>query len=314
MATLFATCWPDQELGILRLIVFGGLFVRSRRLFRRLVGVAPDAVAVGDFGLKISPTNLRAEPNLVTSLKESRMTVGRTKPSTRSRVVRSLRKLVEFKGIHRSHAVQYRTRIRKLYDGPQGAAIRFSSVLSLHDPLVGRMLSSGQFDVSRFGHVLDVGSGSGQILKHIIRHVRQDARIVACDLSYHMLRRARLRFECDKVAYVAADIQSLPFADGAFDCITCGWVIEHLADPTPGLREMARVLKPGGSLLLMATEDTITGAMSSRTWKCRTYNRQELQAACESVGLVWHKPLWFTRIHRALRLGGILVEAIKTAQ
>lgn len=242
------------------------------------------------------------------------MTVSRPKPSARSRVVRSLRKLVEFKGIHRTHAGQYRTRIRELYDGPQGAAIRFSSVLSLHDPLVGRMLGSGQFDVSRFGTVLDVGSGSGQILKYLIRYARPGTHIVACDLSYHMLRRARQRFASNKVAYVAADIQNLPFQDGAFDCITCGWVIEHLADPAPGLKEMARVLKPGGSLLLMATEDTITGAMSSRTWKCRTYNRQELQAACESAGLVWHKPLWFTSIHRALRLGGILVEAQKVAQ
>jgi 2-polyprenyl-3-methyl-5-hydroxy-6-metoxy-1,4-benzoquinol methylase len=239
------------------------------------------------------------------------MTAPRPTQTARSRVVRTIRKLVEFKGIHRAQEGQYRSRIKALYDGPQGAAIRFSSVLSLHDPMVGRLLRSGQFDSTRFTQILDVGSGSGQILRHLITHAKPETRIIACDLSYQMLKRAQQRFQSDKVSYVAADIQHLPFADESFDCITCGWVIEHLADPLPGLREMARVLQPGGSLLLMATEDTITGAFSSRTWKCRTYNRLELQHACEAVGLTWHKPLWFTPIHRALRLGGILVEAQK---
>jgi ubiquinone/menaquinone biosynthesis C-methylase UbiE len=103
----------------------------------------------------------------------------------------------------------------------------------------------------------------------------------------------------------------LPFADASFDCVTCGWVIEHLADPTPGLRELGRVLKPGGSLLLLATEDTYSGAIVSRTWKCRTYNRQELRDACTASGLPWHEQLWLTRVHKFFRMGGILVEAQK---
>jgi ubiquinone/menaquinone biosynthesis C-methylase UbiE len=103
----------------------------------------------------------------------------------------------------------------------------------------------------------------------------------------------------------------LPFADGSFDCVTCGWVIEHLPDPRPGLAEMGRVLKPGGSLLLLATEDTYSGMLTSHTWKCRTYNRQELRQACAEAGLPWHAQLWFSPIHRFFRLGGILVEAQK---
>jgi hypothetical protein len=51
--------------------------------------------------------------------------------------------------------------------------------------------------------------------------------------------------------------------------------------------------------------------MVSRTWKCRTYNRHELHAACEEAGLVWQRQLWFTPIHRFLKMGGILVEARK---
>ena len=232
-------------------------------------------------------------------------------PSGSTRVRQSLRRFVEFKGIRRAHDSDYRDTVKKLYDGPRGAAIRLSSVISLHDPLVGYMLRSGQFDIGRFRSILDVGSGSGQILRHVLRQSGDDVRIVACDLSPNMLHRARLRLKSDRPQFVAADMKNLPFADESFDCITCGWVIEHLPDPRPGLREMLRVLQPGGSLLLMATEDTLTGALSSRTWKCRTYNRDELREACEEVGFEWTQQFWFTRMHRALRLGGILVEVRK---
>lgn len=224
---------------------------------------------------------------------------------------KSLRRFVEFKGIRRSQDSEYRDTVRRLYDGPRGAAIRLSSVISLHDPLVGLMLRSGRFDIRRFRTILDVGSGSGQILRHVLRQTGDGVRIVACDLSPNMLHRARQRLKSNRPEFVAADMKNLPFTDGSFDCITCGWVIEHLPDPRPGLREMLRVLQPGGSLLLMATEDTLTGALSSRTWKCRTYNRDELRDACEEVGFEWTQQFWFTRVHRVLRLGGILVEVRK---
>jgi hypothetical protein len=64
-------------------------------------------------------------------------------------------------------------------------------------------------------------------------------------------------------------------------------------------------------MLLMVTEDTFTGAFCSRMWHCRTYNRQELMRDCEACGLVWHRPLYFTGIHRMFRLGGIIVELVK---
>ena len=64
-------------------------------------------------------------------------------------------------------------------------------------------------------------------------------------------------------------------------------------------------------MLLLTTEDSFSGAWTSRLFCCRTYNRNELHDACESVGLRWSKELWFTRVHKLFRAGGICVELTK---
>lgn len=229
----------------------------------------------------------------------------------RPRRGRKLKRFVEFKGIRRSETSEYRRTVQKMYDGPAGAILAIGSVLSLHQPLIGHLLKSKKFDTSRFRNILDVGSGAGQILRYLVRTTHPDARIVGFDLSHEMLRRARTRVKSRRPIYVSGDMMSLPFANESFDCITCGWVIEHLSDPTPGLREFERVLAPGGRMLLLTTEDTVLGALTSRTWKCRTYNRNELQAAFDEAGLGWKEELWFTPVHKFLKAGGILVEASK---
>ena len=70
-------------------------------------------------------------------------------------------------------------------------------------------------------------------------------------------------------------------------------------------------MRTGGRMLLLTTEDNFSGAWTSRMWCCRTYNRQELMKLCESLGLRWKKELWFTRVHQAIRAGGICVEIEK---
>jgi ubiquinone/menaquinone biosynthesis C-methylase UbiE len=110
---------------------------------------------------------------------------------------------------------------------------------------------------------------------------------------------------------VAADLTRLPFPDSCFDCVTCGYVLEHIPDPQQGLSELSRVMMRGAKMLLLTTEDNFSGAWTSRVWHCRTYNRRELRQSCENLGLHWKKELWFTRMHKVLRAGGICVEIVK---
>lgn len=210
--------------------------------------------------------------------------------------------------IRRVSFEEYRAKVRDVYDGPKGALLATASLLSLHVTLGERLLRERKFDLRGAKNILDVGSGAGQIAKHLLKYADRDARITCVDLSHEMLRRARQRLKSIAPSYLTADITRLPFADGSFDCITCGYVLEHLPDGRPGLAELRRVLAPGSRMLVMTTEDNFPGACTSRMWCCRTYSRRELRQLCKEVGLVWKKEIWYTRMHKMLRAGGICVE------
>lgn len=222
-------------------------------------------------------------------------------------------RIVEHKLIRQVDYTSFRRRVRGVYDGPRGALLHTASVLSLHVPLGDRMFRRRRFDLTGCRRILDIGSGAGQIIRHLLRYAEPDAQITGIDISLQMLRRARKKLKTERPALCAADLAHLPFVDGAFDCVTCGYVLEYMPHPEHGLAEMARVLAPGGRMLLLATEDTFSGAWNSRLWSCRTYNRRELRQACLNVGLAWTQELWFTRLHRRLRAGGICVELTRAA-
>ena len=206
---------------------------------------------------------------------------------------------------------EYRDFIRDHYDGLPGALTAVTGLVTGHEALAGRLIRPGAFDVRGCKRILDAACGNGRYSKFLLRHADPDAKLTAFDLSPRMLHRARARLRDDRVTHVVADLTRLPSADGAFDAVVCGWVLEHLPDPTPGLGELARVLQPGGKLLLLSTEDTLTGAMCSRLWHCRTYNRADLKQRCTASGLRWEREMWFSGLHRLLKLGGIIVELRK---
>jgi ubiquinone/menaquinone biosynthesis C-methylase UbiE len=220
-------------------------------------------------------------------------------------------RLLEHRLIDRVSFKEYRDKVRDVYDGPQGAVLAACSMLSLHTPLGERLFQKREFDLRGARNILDVGSGAGQIARHLVKHADLDAQVTCVDLSHEMLRRARHRIKQGNPQFIVADLTKLPFADEAFDCVTCGYVLEHLPDARLGLAELSRVMMRGARMLLLTTEDNFPGAVTSRVWCCRTYNRRELARACENVGLRWNKDLWYTRMHKVLRAGGICAELVK---
>ncbi len=223
----------------------------------------------------------------------------------------ALHRLIENDLIRRVSADEYRNKVKRVYSGPKGAILATCSMLSLHIPLVERFFRLRKFDLRGMRSILDVGSGAGQIAQHLLKYSDPGASVTCIDLSRQMLHRARNRLKSPNPNFVTADLTRLPFADGSFDCITCGYVLEHLPDPQPGLAEIARVLAKGGRMFLLTTEESFSGAWTSRLWYCRTYNRKELLSLCEGLGLRCKQELWFTKMHKAIRAGGICVEIEK---
>ena len=220
-------------------------------------------------------------------------------------------RLLERNLIRKVSYQEYREKVRNVYDGPQGAVLATCSMLSLHTTLGERLFRERKFDLRGARRILDVGSGAGQIAAHLVKYADPAAEITCTDLSHEMLRRARTRLRSNRPCFTVADICQLPFPDGAFDCITCGYVLEHVPDARVALAELSRVMQPGGRMLLLTTEDNLPGACTSLIWCCRTYNRRELAAICDEVGLEWKQDVWYTRMHTILRAGGIGAELVK---
>lgn len=97
------------------------------------------------------------------------------------------------------------------------------------------------------GDVLEIGSGTGATLPHI--DAARVASFTATDLSQGMLD--QIPRDGYPVRRVLASADALPFADGTFDVVTCSLVLCTVPDPAAAIREMARVCKPGGTLLLL---------------------------------------------------------------
>jgi ubiquinone/menaquinone biosynthesis C-methylase UbiE len=229
-------------------------------------------------------------------------------PSANGHSPRGLKRALESSKPRRQGFAEYRRFIQHHYDGLAGTLTGLTGLVTGHEALAGRVIRASAFDVRGCKRILDAGCGNGRYTRFLLRRADSDAVITAFDLSQRMLTRARRRVPSERVSFSAADLTRLPYADGIFDAVVCGWVLEHLPDPRPGLRELARVMRPGARLLLMATEDTLTGACTSRMWHCRTYNRAELRATCQECGLLWERPFWFSWLHAIFKLGGIIVQ------
>lgn len=232
-------------------------------------------------------------------------------PPDPARPRKGLSSVIESSAPRRKPDSEYRRFIQNHYDGIAGKLTGITGILTGHEALAGQVFKPNAFDLRGYKRILDAGCGNGRYTRFILKQADADAFVTGFDLSQRMLKRARRRIPNPRVGFVSADLTRLPYPDNCFDACVCGWVLEHLPDPTPGLRELARVLQPGGKVLLMTTEDTIPGSMCSRMWHCRTYNRLELARSCEEVGLAWERPLYFSQLHRLFRLGGILVELRK---
>lgn len=132
--------------------------------------------------------------------------------------------------------------------GP-AAADYAASVLHAGGPDLAAMLAAAEATGSE--RLLDVATGAGHTALAFAPLVRE---VVAVDLTEPMLAAGRaLAAErgIGNVAFAPGDAARLPFADGGFEIVACRYAAHHFPDPGAAVAEMARVLRPGGRLLLV---------------------------------------------------------------
>ena len=108
--------------------------------------------------------------------------------------------------------------------------------------------------------VLDVGCGTGADLLAMLERVRPDGSVTGIDVSLRALERARARVAGEVGAAVEiADVQALPFPDGAFDACRADRALQHVPDADRALRELQRVLRAGGTLAVLEVASEVEG-------------------------------------------------------
>jgi demethylmenaquinone methyltransferase/2-methoxy-6-polyprenyl-1,4-benzoquinol methylase len=141
--------------------------------------------------------------------------------------------------------------------------------------MVDRVLPAG-------GVILDVASGTAGVALQL--EARSGVQVVGVDLTEEMLREGRRRVAAaglgDRIGLVAGRAEQLPFPDGHFDALTFTYLLRYVQDPQATLTELARVVRPGGTVASLEF--------------------------CAPTGTVW-SPAWWAYTRLLLPAGGLLL-------
>jgi 2-polyprenyl-3-methyl-5-hydroxy-6-metoxy-1,4-benzoquinol methylase len=160
----------------------------------------------------------------------------------------------------------------------------------------------------RAAAILDLGCGSGPVTAALRRHGR---RVIALDYSLDMLRLAKGRLEEEDVRtgdLVQGDSERLPFASRSVEAVVCLGVISYVEDYRTVLREVRRVLKPDG-LLVLSTRNVWNPRLSDPVEPLKAVVRRLRQPLNGHRGRVIGRFLSPWEVQRRLRGEGLAVEA-----
>jgi demethylmenaquinone methyltransferase / 2-methoxy-6-polyprenyl-1,4-benzoquinol methylase len=156
--------------------------------------------------------------------------------------------------------------VRAMFDRIAGVYDRMNAVMSAGLDRRWRERAADLAAVGAGDRVLDVATGTGDLAIELKRRVGSEGRVVGSDLSERMLELAREK--ASDVEFEWGNAQKLPYTDNSFDTVACGFGVRNFADLDAGLREMVRVARPGGRVVVleMTTPERPPLSLFFRVW------------------------------------------------
>jgi demethylmenaquinone methyltransferase/2-methoxy-6-polyprenyl-1,4-benzoquinol methylase len=156
-------------------------------------------------------------------------------------------------GVPQRDSEEFATEVRGMFDRIAGVYDLMNSAMTAGLHHQWRERAVDRAEVGPGSDALDVCCGTGDLALELRRRIGPDGRVVGCDFSEPMLELARRKSgeESLPVEFGWADALELPYGDASFDAVTIGFGARNLADLGRGLSEMARVLRPGGRLVIL---------------------------------------------------------------
>jgi len=145
--------------------------------------------------------------------------------------------------------------VREVFDSVAGSYDLMNDLMSLGVHRIWKRDFAANSGVGLGDQVLDLAGGTGDIAALLSKRVGANGRVVLSDINEAMLNVGRQRLEdqgiVGNLSYAIANAEHLPFESGEFDAVTIAFGLRNVTDKDAALREMYRVLRPGGKALIL---------------------------------------------------------------
>jgi demethylmenaquinone methyltransferase/2-methoxy-6-polyprenyl-1,4-benzoquinol methylase len=169
--------------------------------------------------------------------------------------------------------------VRAMFDRISGVYDRMNRVMTAGLDARWRSRAADLAALGAGGRALDVACGTGDLTLALAERVGADGEVFGCDFSERMLELARTK--APELRFEQANALALPYPDDGFDAATVGFGARNFSDLDSGLAEMARVVRPGGRVVVLEITTP------------------------QRLPLAWFYRLWFDRLVPLLgRVGG----------
>lgn len=143
--------------------------------------------------------------------------------------------------------------VREMFNTIAGRYDLMNTLMSLGLDKSWRKFTVERSELKAGGVGLDVCCGTGMLVRELAGIAGESGKITGLDFSENMLKVARKNLENfalrDNIELIQGNAMELPFPDDSFDCITVGWGLRNVPDIMTALREMVRVVRPGGKVV-----------------------------------------------------------------